>query len=138
MELTRRKFVDHFQLVLDAQCFWKWPRRLRSVPKWLSGCFYEWIMRSAGTIDATPQQFAELIDPLLKELHATMSKDLDLDPKALTGLIYDRLEAGGVEVRIGQPLRGLSVRNGPDRGFRDDARRKRIIRGSPQLGDEPR
>ena len=113
MELTRRKFVDHFHLVLDVQCFWKWPRRRNSAPKWLSGCFYEWLVRSAGQIDATPQRFAELIDPLLAELQATMSKDLEVDPKALTGLIYDRLAEGGVEVRIGPPLRAPSVRNGP-------------------------
>jgi hypothetical protein len=102
MDLAREKFVDHFQIVLDVQCFWHWPKRGRkTAPTWLSGTIYEWMKASAGDIQTTQKHFAETIDPLIEELHETTPQGKGLDRNSVTGLIYDRLAAAGIEVRIG-------------------------------------
>lgn len=100
--------------MLDVHCYRQWPKRGRkSAPTWLAGYFFDWMKTSAGEIDATKARFAEVIDPLIEELHQTTPKGQPLDRKAVTGLIYDRLSAGGIEVRIRPPLRGHSIRGGP-------------------------
>lgn len=64
---------------------------------------------SAGDFEATAQRFNELIDPLVEQLHETMPKGQAIDKKEVAGMIYDRLAAGGVEVRIRPPVKWHSV-----------------------------
>jgi hypothetical protein len=110
VDLAREKFVDHFEIVLDVQCFSRWPKRGRSrPPTWLSGCFYQWMRTSAGDIQATERRFIEVVDSLIAELHETAPRGEAPKRKVVAGLLYDRLSAAGIEVRIRPPLQGHSV-----------------------------
>jgi len=100
MQLGRPAFVEHFAIVIGVQCLKRWPKRQRFAPTWMSGCFYQWMKISAGEIDASAERFAELIDPILEELHKTTPKGQTPERAIVAGMIYDRLAAGGVEVRI--------------------------------------
>jgi hypothetical protein len=100
MQLSRSAFVEHFAIVIAAQCLKRWPKRQRLAPTWMSGCFYQWMRISAGEIDASAERFAELIDPVLEELHQTTPRGQTPEREIVAGMIYDRLAAAGVEVRI--------------------------------------
>ncbi len=110
MDLAREQFVEHFAIAYDVHCLRKWPKRGRkSAPTWLSSYLYKWTLTNNGQIDVDGPRFADIIDPLIEELHRTIPTGEGLDRKTVTGLIYDRLDAAGVTVRIGPPLAGHSA-----------------------------
>jgi hypothetical protein len=100
MEISRDRFVDQFSIPLHVACLRLWRRRAKTVPTFLTTTFYETMKTSGGRIALSGGAFSDLVSPLIEELHRSTPKGERPEAKWLTGLLYDTLDAAGVEVTI--------------------------------------
>jgi hypothetical protein len=99
MELTRDRFVDQFSIPLYVACLRLWRKR-KTVPTFLTTTFYETMTTSGGRIAVSGAAFSDLVTPLIEELHRSLPYGERPEAKRLAGLLYDTLDAAGVEVTI--------------------------------------
>ena len=64
---------------------------------------------------ASSRVFADIVDPVIVELHRLTPKGQKPDAADLTGRVYDALAAAGVEVKIKPPVHS---HGSPGRGSR--------------------
>jgi hypothetical protein len=103
MELTRDRFIDQFAIPLHVTCLRLWRRRARTVPVFLGRSFYETMTTSGGHIALSQAAYCDLVLPLIVELHRSTPRDERPEGGRIAGLLYDALNAAGVEVTI-QPF----------------------------------
>jgi hypothetical protein len=99
MELTRDRFIDQFAIPLHVACLRLWRKR-KTAPTFLSTTFYDTMKTSGGRITFSGAAFSDVVTPLIEELYRSTPKGQRPDATRLTGLLYDTLDAAGVEVTI--------------------------------------
>jgi hypothetical protein len=103
--VAREDFVGHFSITLQVHCLSMWRKRQKEAPTFLSRSIFDSIGMCNGEIAiASAHAFADIVDPVIVELHRVTPKGLKPDARDLTARIYDALDAAGVEVKIGPPL----------------------------------
>jgi hypothetical protein len=102
MEISRDRFIDQFSIPLHVACLRLWRKR-KTVPTFLTTTFYETMKTSGGRIALSGGAFSDLVSPVIEELHRSTPKGERPESKRLAGLLYDTLDAAGVEVTI-QPF----------------------------------
>jgi hypothetical protein len=116
--VTRERFVGHFSITLQVKCLSMWSKRQKEAPTFLSQSIFDEITTCNGEIAiASARAFADIVDPVIVELHRLTPKGLKPDAADLTARVYDALDAAGVEVTIGPPLEAHGHRP-PGRGSR--------------------
>jgi len=116
--VTRERFVGHFSITLHVKCLSMWSKRQKEAPIHISRSIFDEIHTCNGEIAiASARAFADIVDPVIVELHRLTPKGLKPDAADLTARVYDALDAAGVEVTIGPPLEAHGHRP-PGRGSR--------------------
>jgi hypothetical protein len=103
MELSRDRFIDQFAIPIHVACLRLWRRRAKTAPVFLGRSFYETMTTSGGQIALSQAAFSDLVEPLIVELHRSTPHGERPEAWRLTGLLYDTLNAAGIEVTI-QPF----------------------------------
>jgi hypothetical protein len=99
MELTRDRFIEQFAIPLHVACLRLWRKR-KTAPTFLTTTFYEAMKTSGGGIALSGAAFSDVVTPLIEELHRSLPYGERPEAKRLAGLLYDTLDAAGVEVTI--------------------------------------
>lgn len=103
--VTRERFVGHFKITLQVRCLSSWSRRQKDAPTFISQSIFDSINMCNGEIAiASARAFADIVDPVIVELHRLTPKGQKPDAVDLTGRVYDALDAAGVEVKIKPPF----------------------------------
>jgi hypothetical protein len=100
MELTRDRFIDQFAIPLHVTCLRLWRRRAKTAPTFLTTSFYETMKTSGGRIALSGAVFSDLVSPLIEEVHRSLPNGERPEANRLAGMLYDTLDAAGVEVTI--------------------------------------
>jgi hypothetical protein len=101
MELTRDRFIEQFAIAFRVHCLRIiWSTRLKSAPTHLATCFYERIKINGGRMSLSGSDFARIAQPVIEDVHRSTPKGQRPDADGLAGLLYDTLDAAGVEVTI--------------------------------------
>lgn len=102
--VTRDRFVEHFSVTLHVHCLRSWSRRQKEAPIFLSRSIFDWIRIANGAIAiASAHDFADIVDPVIVELHRVTPKGRKPDAADLAGRVWDALDAAGVEAWIKPP-----------------------------------
>ena len=117
MQITRERFVDHFSHSLLVHTLGMWPRSTKRFPEHIARSIYETLQRCLGLIPIDAEEFTRIVEPCIRELHASTPFRKRPDFKLLTGLVYDALDRAGIEIGIGPPIRshGGAAGTGPSR-----------------------
>jgi hypothetical protein len=103
--VTRDRFVGHFAVTFHVRCLRSWSRRQKEAPTFLSRSIFDSINLCNGAIAiASSHAFADIVDPVIVELHRATPKGCRPDAGELAGRVYDALDKAGVEVWIKPPL----------------------------------
>ena len=103
MKIAREHFIEHFAITFGVHCLRNWSKRLKAAPTHLTMCFYGWIKTNGGQLALSPIAFAELVEPVIEDVHRNTPKGLRPDAKLVAGRIYDALDASGADVTLKSP-----------------------------------
>ena len=111
MELGRDRFIEQFAIAFQVHCLRSWSTRFKSPPAHLATCFYERVKINGGRMSLSRADFAGLAAPVIDAVHRSTPKGQRPDADRLAGLLYDTLDATGVEVTI-EPFVMVTVARG--------------------------
>lgn len=100
MRLSRDQFINHFAVSIGVHTLKLWSRRSKEPPDHVARSAYEVIRTSRGDLSLSAQQFSEVVQPVIAELHKRTQKGERPSALALTGMIYDALDKAGSEVTL--------------------------------------
>ena len=103
MHLTRDQFIEQFYAPFQVHCLSRWSRRSKEPPTHLATCFLEWIRTANGRIAIGALKFNVIIKPVIVEAHRKTPDGERPDAKVFAGMLYDALDAEGIEVTVGPP-----------------------------------
>lgn len=104
MQVSRDRFISQFAISIMVRALKTWPRSTKRFPEHMPTAIYETIKGTNGQVSITSREFGVIVDPVLREIHQLTPFRTRPDHNVLTGLVYDALDAAGVEVTIGPPL----------------------------------
>jgi hypothetical protein len=104
MQIPREYFIDQFAISVRVHSIPLWSRRSKEPPLHVSRSVYEVIQTNRGRLSMNSAGFAEIVHPVIKELHARLPKGERPSAQELTGLIYDALDRAGVEITLQAPV----------------------------------
>ena len=100
MRLSRDEFVGQFGISFGVHCLRRWPIRRKAAPTHLTTCFYESIRTNRGVIPIGPAEFAQVVQPVIEELHRTTPTGERPEWKVMAERLYDALDQAGVEITL--------------------------------------
>lgn len=104
MRISRDRFIDQFAISIMVRSLRLWSRRSRAFPDHLPSSIYETLRVCMGVLPITAQEFHAIVEPPMLALHRSTEPGSRPDPKEVAGLVYDALDAAGIEVAIKPPV----------------------------------
>jgi len=105
MRVSRDRFVGQFSCSILVHSLSLWSRSTKRFPEHIPGSIYDTMRMCAGEIPISRDEFRRIVEPAIRELHQRTPFRQRPDHTALTGLVYDALDAAGVEIEIGPAVR---------------------------------
>jgi hypothetical protein len=105
MKLSRDQFLDRFAISIGVHSIPLWSRRSKEPPLHVSRSVWEVVNVNGGKLPLpNSAAFAEIVHPVIRELHARLPTGERPSPRELSELIYEALDRAGIEVILRPPL----------------------------------
>jgi hypothetical protein len=105
MQISREHFIGQFWPPVQVQALKLWHLRSKEPPEHMPGAIYKAIQVCAGIVSVDVGRFHEIVEPVIANVHRTTPKGQRRpEARRLLGLVYDALDAAGVEIGIKPPL----------------------------------
>ncbi len=105
MQMPKHSFLDQFAISVGVHAMPLWSRRSKEPPLHVSRRVYEVIHTNRGELPMNSAAFAEIVHPVIRDLHQRLTEGQHPTAQELMTLIYDALDRAGVEVTLREPAR---------------------------------